>query len=224
MIKEETNVDAFSNIGLVHLCAKKFISKADYEDIFQAGCLGLMKAIDRFDNSLGYKFSTYAVPMIIGEIRRYLRDNNSIRISRSVRDLAYKALQAREELIREKQSEPTVDDIAARLGEKKEAVVRAMEAIVEPISLYEPVFNESNGDSVYVIDQVSDAGSSEERWLENIVLREAMLALSEREQKIIRLRYYMNKTQMEIAEEIGISQAQVSRLEKGALNRIRAKI
>jgi RNA polymerase sporulation-specific sigma factor len=162
--------------------------------------------------------------MIIGEIRRYLRDNNSIRISRSVRDLAYKALQAREELIREKQSEPSVDDIAARLGEKKEAVVRAMEAIVEPISLYEPVFNESNGDSVYVIDQVSDAGSSEERWLENIVLREAMLAPSEREQKIIRLRYYMNKTQMEIAEEIGISQAQVSRLEKGALNHMRAKI
>jgi RNA polymerase sporulation-specific sigma factor len=162
--------------------------------------------------------------MIIGEIRRYLRDNNSIRISRSVRDLAYKALQAREELIREKQSEPTVDDIAARLGEKKEAVVRAMEAIVEPISLYEPVFNEGSGDSVYVIDQVSDAGSSEERWLENIVLREAMLDLSEREQKIIRLRYYMNKTQMEIAEEIGISQAQVSRLEKGALNHMRAKI
>ncbi|MBQ2384968.1 MAG: sigma-70 family RNA polymerase sigma factor, partial [Clostridia bacterium] len=198
--------------------------RENLDDLFQVGCIGLVKAVDNFNTDLEVKFSTYAVPMIIGEIRRYLRDNNSIRISRSVRDLAYKALQAREELIREKQSEPTVDDIAAQLGEKKEAVVRAMEAIVEPISLYEPVFNESNGDSVYVIDQVSDAGSSEERWLENIVLREAMLALSEREQKIIRLRYYMNKTQMEIAEEIGISQAQVSRLEKGALNRIRAKI
>ena len=215
----------YGNLRLVLSIIQRFTGRREnLDDLFQVGCIGLVKAVDNFNTDLEVKFSTYAVPMIIGEIRRYLRDNNSIRISRSVRDLAYKALQAREELIREKQSEPTVDDIAARLGEKKEAVVRAMEAIVEPISLYEPVFNESSGDSVYVIDQVSDAGSSEERWLENIVLREAMLALSEREQKIIRLRYYMNKTQMEIAEEIGISQAQVSRLEKGALNRIRAKI
>lgn len=215
----------YGNLRLVLSIIQRFTGRREnLDDLFQVGCIGLVKAVDNFNTDLEVKFSTYAVPMIIGEIRRYLRDNNSIRISRSVRDLAYKALQAREELIREKQSEPTVDDIAARLGEKKEAVVRAMEAIVEPISLYEPVFNESSGDSVYVIDQVSDAGSSEERWLENIVLREAMLELSEREQKIIRLRYYMNKTQMEIAEEIGISQAQVSRLEKGALNRIRAKI
>lgn len=215
----------YGNLRLVLSIIQRFTGRREnLDDLFQVGCIGLVKAVDNFNTDLEVKFSTYAVPMIIGEIRRYLRDNNSIRISRSVRDLAYKALQAREELIREKQSEPTVDDIAARLGEKKEAVVRAMEAIVEPISLYEPVFNESSGDSVYVIDQVSDAGSSEERWLENIVLREAMLDLSEREQKIIRLRYYMNKTQMEIAEEIGISQAQVSRLEKGALNRIRAKI
>ena len=215
----------YGNLRLVLSIIQRFTGRREnLDDLFQVGCIGLVKAVDNFNTDLEVKFSTYAVPMIIGEIRRYLRDNNSIRISRSVRDLAYKALQAREELMREKQSEPTVDDIAARLGEKKEAVVRAMEAIVEPISLYEPVFNESSGDSVYVIDQVSDAGSSEERWLENIVLREAMLALSEREQKIIRLRYYMNKTQMEIAEEIGISQAQVSRLEKGALNRIRAKI
>ena len=163
--------------------------------------------------------------MIIGEIRRYLRDNNSIRISRSMRDLAYRSLQAREELMRERSTEPTIEEVAARVGEKKEAVVRAMEAIVEPISLYEPVFNDAGGaESVYVIDQISDANSSEEIWLENIVLREAMQELSEREQKIIRLRYYMNKTQMEIAEEIGISQAQVSRLEKGALLRMRAKI
>lgn len=215
----------YGNLRLVLSIIQRFTGRREnLDDLFQVGCIGLVKAVDNFNTDLEVKFSTYAVPMIIGEIRRYLRDNNSIRISRSVRDLAYKALQAREELTREKQSEPTVDDIAARLGEKKEAVVRAMEAIVEPISLYEPVFNESSGDSVYVIDQVSDAGSSEERWLENIVLREAMLELSEREQKIIRLRYYMNKTQMEIAEEIGISQAQVSRLEKGALNRIRAKI
>ena len=215
----------YGNLRLVLSIIQRFTGRREnLDDLFQVGCIGLVKAVDNFNTELEVKFSTYAVPMIIGEIRRYLRDNNSIRISRSVRDLAYKALQAREELIREKQSEPTVDEIAARLGEKKEAVVRAMEAIVEPISLYEPVFNEGSGDSVYVIDQVSDAGSSEERWLENIVLREAMLDLSEREQKIIRLRYYMNKTQMEIAEEIGISQAQVSRLEKGALNHMRAKI
>ena len=215
----------YGNLRLVLSIIQRFTGRREnLDDLFQVGCIGLVKAVDNFNTDLEVKFSTYAVPMIIGEIRRYLRDNNSIRISRSVRDLAYKALQAREELIREKQSEPTVDDIAARLGEKKEAVVRAMEAIVEPISLYEPVFNESSGDSVYVIDQVSDAGSSEERWLENIVLREAMLDLSEREQKIIRLRYYMNKTQMEIAEEIGISQAQVSRLEKGALERMKKQI
>ena len=161
--------------------------------------------------------------MIIGEIRRYLRDNNSIRISRSVRDLAYRALQAREELTKEKECDPTAEDIAARLGEKKEAVVQAMEAIVEPISLYEPVFNDS-GDSVYVLDQLSDSGTSEEIWLENIVLREAMQNLCERERKIILMRYYMNKTQTQIAEEIGISQAQVSRLEKSALLHMKSKI
>lgn len=215
----------YGNLRLVLSIIQRFTGrKENLDDLFQVGCIGLVKAVDNFNIALEVKFSTYAVPMIIGEIRRYLRDNNSIRISRSVRDLAYRSLQAREELTREKQCEPTVEDIAARLGEKKEAVVRAMEAIVEPISLYEPVFNEGGGESVYVIDQVSDAGSSEERWLENIVLREAMKELSEREQKIISLRYYMNKTQTEIAEEIGISQAQVSRLEKGALNRIRALI
>lgn len=215
----------YGNLRLVLSIIQRFTGrKENLDDLFQVGCIGLVKAVDNFNVALEVKFSTYAVPMIIGEIRRYLRDNNSIRISRSVRDLAYKSLQAREELTRERQCEPTVEDIAARLGEKKEAVVRAMEAIVEPISLYEPVFNEGGGESVYVIDQVSDAGSSEERWLENIVLREAMKELSEREQKIISLRYYKNKTQTEIAEEIGISQAQVSRLEKGALNRIRARI
>ena len=172
---------------------------------------------------LDVKFSTYAVPMIIGEIRRYLRDNNSIRISRSVRDLAYKALQAREELTREKNEEPTVDEIALRLGERKEAVVHALEAIVEPISLYEPVFTEG-GDSIYVLDQISDSSSSDEIWLENIVLREAISHLTERERKIIYMRYYMNKTQMEIAAEIGISQAQVSRLEKAALKQMKTQM
>ena len=216
----------YGNLRLVLSIIQRFTGRREnLDDLFQVGCIGLCKAVDNFKVELDVKFSTYAVPMIIGEIRRYLRDNNSIRISRSMRDLAYKALQAREELTRERSGEPTLEDVAARLGEKKEAVVRAMEAIVEPISLYEPVFNDAGGaESVYVIDQISDANSSEEIWLENIVLREAMQELNEREQKIIRLRYYMNKTQMEIAEEIGISQAQVSRLEKGALNRMRAKI
>ena len=161
--------------------------------------------------------------MIIGEIRRYLRDNNSIRISRSVRDLAYRALAAKEELIRERECEPTADDIAKHLGEPKEAVVRAMEAIIEPISLYEPVYNEG-GDSIYVMDQLSDSSSSDELWLENIALKQAMRCLDERERKIITLRYYKNKTQMEIAEEIGISQAQVSRLEKNAISQIKKNI
>lgn len=215
----------YGNLRLVLSIIQRFTGKREnLDDLFQVGCIGLVKAVDNFNTDLDVKFSTYAVPMIIGEIRRYLRDNNSIRISRSIRDLAYKALQAREELMREKEGEPSVDEISARLGEKKATVVRALEAIVEPISLYEPIFNESGGDSVYVIDQISDANSSEEIWLENIVLREAMTTLSEREQRIIIMRYYFNKTQMEIAEEIGISQAQVSRLEKGALTRMRSKI
>ncbi len=214
----------YGNLRLVLSIIQRFTGKKEnLDDLFQVGCIGLVKAVDNFNTELDVKFSTYAVPMIIGEIRRYLRDNNSIRISRSIRDVAYKALQAREELTRKKEREPTIDEIAEHMGERRENVVRAMEAIVEPISLYEPVFNEG-GDSVYVLDQISDAGSSEEIWLENIVLREAMKNLSEREQKIIILRYFMNKTQTEIAEKIGISQAQVSRLEKGALLRMRAKI
>jgi RNA polymerase sporulation-specific sigma factor len=197
--------------------------KENLDDLFQVGCIGLCKAVDNFNVELDVKFSTYAVPMIIGEIRRYLRDNNSIRISRSVRDIAYKALQAREELTKEKNEEPTVEEIAKRLGEKKETVVHALEAIVEPISLYEPVFTES-GDSIYVLDQISDSSSSDEIWLENIVLREAIGRLSERERKIIYMRYYMNRTQMEIAAEIGISQAQVSRLEKAALKQMKTQM
>ena len=212
------------NFRLVLSIVQRFTGRREnLDDLFQVGCIGLVKAVDNFNLEMDVKFSTYAVPMIIGEIRRYLRDNNAIRISRSVRDLAYRSLQAREELTREKECDPTVEQIAERIGEKKEAVVRAMEAIIEPISLYEPVYSES-GDSIYVIDQLSDNTSSEEMWLENIALREAMKHLNEREKKIIQLRYYKNKTQMEIAEEIGISQAQVSRLEKGALEHMRKQI
>ena len=212
------------NLRLVLSVVQRFTGRREnLDDLFQVGCIGLVKAVDNFNVELDVKFSTYAVPMIIGEIRRYLRDNNSIRISRSLRDLAYRALQAKEELIRAKESEPTVEDIAAYLGEEKEAVVRAMEAIVEPISLYEPVYNDG-GDSIYVMDQIKDSSSSDEKWLESIALNEAMKCLNERERKIIRLRYFSNKTQMEIADEIGISQAQVSRLEKGALERMRKQI
>ena len=209
------------NLRLVLSIIQRFAGRREsMDDLFQVGCIGLVKAVDNFNVELDVKFSTYAVPMIIGEIRRYLRDNNAIRISRSVRDLAYRALQAREELVAEKECEPTVDEIASRLGERKESVLHAMEAIVEPISLYEPVFND-NGDALYLMDQLSDSSGTDESWLESIVLREAIKALNERERRIIQLRFYKNKTQMEIAEEIGISQAQVSRLEKGALEKMR---
>ena len=188
------------NLRLVLSVVQRFTGRREnLDDLFQVGCIGLVKAVDNFNTELDVKFSTYAVPMIIGEIRRYLRDNNSIRISRSVRDLAYRALQAKEELIKTKECEPTVDDIAKHLGESKEAIVRAMEAIIEPISLYEPVYNEG-GDSIYVMDQISDTNSSDEIWLESIALRQAMSTLNEREKTIISLRYYKNKTQMEIAE------------------------
>lgn len=209
------------NLRLVLSIIQRFSGrKENADDLFQVGCIGLVKAVDHFNTELDVKFSTYAVPMIIGEIRRYLRDNNSIRISRSVRDLAYRALQVREELTREKEKEPDAAEIAARLGESKEAVTQALEAIVEPISLFEPVYSE-NGDSIYIMDQLSDNSVSDERWLENIALRDAMSKLSERERRIIEMRFYQNKTQMEIADSIGISQAQVSRLEKGALGKMR---
>ncbi len=212
------------NLRLVLSIIQRFTGRREnMDDLFQVGCIGLVKAVDNFNVEMDVKFSTYAVPMIIGEIRRYLRDNNAIRISRSVRDLAYRSLQAREELIAIKEKEPTVEEIAARLGEKKEAVMRAMEAIVEPISLYEPVFND-NGDALYLMDQLADSSGGDEMWLENIVLKEALETLNERERKIINLRFYRNKTQMEIAEEIGISQAQVSRLEKATLEKIRKQM
>ncbi len=212
------------NLRLVLSIIQRFTGRRENaDDLFQVGCIGLVKAVDNFNTDLDVKFSTYAVPMIIGEIRRYLRDNNAIRISRSVRDLAYRALQAREELIALNEREPTTEEIAGRLGEKKEAVLHAMEAIADPISLYEPVFND-NGDSLYLMDQLADSSTGDELWLENIVLRDAMKRLGERERKIIKLRFYQNKTQMEIADEIGISQAQVSRLEKAALEKMRKEL
>ncbi len=212
------------NLRLVLSIIQRFTGRREnLDDLFQVGCIGLIKAVDNFNLELDVKFSTYAVPMIIGEVRRYLRDNNAIRVSRSVRDLAYRALQVREQMTKARGNEPGVDEIAAELGEKKENVVRALEAIVEPISLYEPVYSDS-GDSIYVMDQLSDDKNTDEAWLEDIALREAMKRLSERERKIINLRFYRGKTQMEIATEIGISQAQVSRLEKGALERIKKQI
>ena len=214
----------YGNLRLVLSIIQRFANRNEnMDDLFQVGCIGLVKAVDNFNLGLDVKFSTYAVPMIIGEIRRYLRDNNSIRISRSIRDLAYRSLQAREELLKSQEREPTTEEIAAKIGETRENVYRAMEAIVEPISLYEPVYSE-NGDSLYVVDQLCDTSSNDEMWLESIALREAMKTLSERERTIINLRFYKNKTQVEIAEEIGISQAQVSRLEKGALERMRKMI
>ena len=212
------------NLRLVLSVIQRFGNRGENpDDLFQVGCIGLMKAIDHFDVDQGVQFSTYGVPMIIGEVRRFLRDNNSVRVSRSLRDTAYKAIQCKERLTAQKNREPTVEEIAARLGEKKEAVVHAMDAIVEPISLYEPVYND-NGDALYLMDQLSDTSCGDEGWLENIVLREAMNQLSERERKIIQLRFYRNKTQMEIAGEIGISQAQVSRLEKAALEKMRKQM
>ena len=211
------------NLRLVLSIVQRFAGrKENPDDLFQVGCIGLIKAVDHFDIEKEVMFSTYAVPMIVGEVRRYLRDSASVRISRSLRDLAYKSLQARDELSAELDRDPTPQEIADRIGVSREQVVSAMEAIVEPISLYEPVFSE-NGDSLYVIDQLSDTSrdATDESWLENIALREAVASLTPREQNIIKLRYFKDKTQMEIASEIGISQAQVSRLEKGALGKVR---
>jgi len=211
----------YGNLRLVLSIIQRFTNRREnLDDLFQVGCIGLTKAVDNFNIALDVKFSTYAVPMIIGEIRRYLRDNNSIRISRSVRDLAYRALSAREELIARQSKEPSTEEIAKQLGESTQSVLRAMEAITEPISLYEPIYSD-NGDSLYLMDQLSDNSSSDEIWLENISLQDAMKTLTDRERSIIRMRFYDNKTQTEIADEIGISQAQVSRLEKAALERIR---
>ena len=212
------------NLRLVLSIIQRFTNRHEnLDDLFQVGCIGLIKAIDNFNTDLDVKFSTYAVPMIIGEVRRYLRDNNSIRVSRSLRDLAYRALQAREEIQREKQREASTEEIAEKLGEKKENVVRAMEAIVEPVSLFESVYNDGD-ESVYVIDQIKNSDDSDEQWIEDIALKEALKKLGERERSIITKRFYSGKTQMEIANEIGISQAQVSRLEKSAIDKMRKEL
>ncbi len=212
------------NLRLVLSIIQRFTSRGgrreNLDDLFQVGCIGLIKAVDGFDMDKMVEFSTYAVPMIIGEIRRYLRDNNSIRVSRSVRDMAYRALSAKEKLSAESGEEPTVEAIANEIGENVKDVSHALEAIVEPVSLYDTVYSDG-GDSICVMDQIKDEGTSDEVWLEDIALKEAISKLSEKERSIISARYYAGKTQMEIAQEIGISQAQVSRLEKGAFERIR---
>ncbi len=211
----------YGNLRLVLSVIQRFNNRGEsIDDIFQVGCIGLIKAINNFDTSRGVKFSTYAVPMIIGEVRRYLRDYNPIRVSRSARDIAYKALQAKERLINEKNKEPTVEEIAKEIGFEKEEVVFALEAIQDPISLFEPIYHDGT-DALYVMDQVSDDKNSDASWLENISLKEALKNLNERERHIIDLRFFKGKTQMEVSEEIGISQAQVSRLEKSALMHMR---
>lgn len=211
------------NLRLVLSVIQRFNGRGENpDDLFQVGVIGLIKAIDNFDITLDVKFSTYAVPMIIGEVRRYLRDSGTIRISRSLRDLAYKAMQVRERIINETSAEPTVEDIAKELEVKKEDVVMALEAVSDPISLYEPVFSES-GDTVYVMDQVGDK-NNDINWLNEIALKDAIVNLGNREKKILNLRFFQGKTQVEVAEEIGISQAQVSRLEKAALNKIKSQI
>ena len=209
------------NLRLVLSVIKRFNNRGEYvDDLFQIGCIGLIKSIDNFDTSQNVKFSTYAVPMIIGEIRRYLRDNNSIRVSRSLRDTAYKALQVRERLTAQDGKEPNIEQIAKELDMPKEDVVFALDSIQDPVSLYEPVYHDG-GDAIFVMDQVSDEKNLDENWIEEIALREAMRNLNDREKHILNLRFYEGRTQMEVAQEIGISQAQVSRLEKSALNHMK---
>lgn len=209
------------NLRLVLSVIKRFSnSNENVDDLFQIGCIGLIKAIDNFDSTLDVKFSTYAVPMIIGEIRRYLRDNNSIRVSRSLRDTAYKAIYAKENLMKKNLKEPTINEISEEIGIAKEDIVFALDAIQSPVSLYEPVYTEG-GDALYVMDQISDKKNKEEKWIEELSLSEAMKKLGERERYIVQLRFFEGKTQMEVAEEIHISQAQVSRLEKNALHNMR---
>ena len=209
------------NLRLVLSVIRRFQNSSENaDDLFQIGCIGLIKAIDNFDTTLQVKFSTYAVPMIIGEIRRYLRDNNSIRVSRSLRDIAYKAIYTRENYMKQHLKEPTVTEIAQEIGIEKEMIVYALDAIQNPVSLFEPVYTEG-GDTLYVMDQISDKKNKEENWVQNLALQDAVARLNERERQIIRMRFYEGQTQMEVAREIGISQAQVSRLEKSALRSMR---
>ena len=208
------------NLRLVLSVIQRFSNRGENpDDLFQVGCIGLMKSIDNFDISQNVRFSTYAVPMIIGEIRRYLRDNNTVRVSRSMRDTAYKAMKVRDELTNETRKEPTVEQIAEKLGLKKSEVVLALEAVVEPVSFYEPVYSDG-GDAIYVYDQLSD-GADDLMWIDEIMLKESLKSLTGREKRILSLRFIQGMTQTEAAKEVGISQAQVSRLEKGVLNKLR---
>jgi RNA polymerase sporulation-specific sigma factor len=214
----------YGNLRLVLSIIKRFNNRGEYiDDIFQVGCIGLIKAIDNFDITQGVQFSTYAVPMIIGEVRRYLRDNNSIRVSRSLKDIAYKALQIKEQFMNENAKEPTIEEIAEKMEMGKEAVLFALEAIQAPVSLFEPVYNDG-ADAIFVMDQVKDEKNADTKWLENLSLSEALKRLCDREKHILNLRFFEGKTQMEVAEEIGISQAQVSRLEKSALKNMKKHI
>ena len=212
------------NLRLVLSVIQKFIGRGENaDDLFQVGCVGLIKAIDNFDINQPVKFSTYGVPMIIGEIRRYLRDNSAIRVSRSTRDTAYRIMQAREKLMLDTQQEPTVEQIAHELGIPREDVVFAMDAIVDPVSLFEPIYSDGD-DTVCVMDQVRDNKNTDEHWLERLALKDALDRLGDREQRILALRFYEGKTQMEVSNEVGISQAQVSRLEKNALSAIKKNL
>jgi len=210
------------NLRLVLSVVQRFAHRGEnMDDLFQVGCVGLIKAIDNFNVDLDVRFSTYGVPMIVGEIRRYLRDNSAMRVSRSMRDTAYKILQAKEKLMNLYQREPTMEEIAKELELPREEVVFALDAIADPVSLYEPVYSDSAGDTICVMDQVKDTQNTDESWLEQIALREAIGKLSERERNILALRFFQGKTQMEVSAEVGISQAQVSRLEKNAISQIR---
>ena len=209
------------NLRLVLSVIQKFSGRGENaDDLFQVGCIGLIKAIDNFNTDPDVRFSTYGVPMIVGEIRRYLRDNSALRVSRSMRDTAYKVLQAKEKFLAQYQREPTMDEIAKALDMRREDVVMALDAVLDPVSLNEPVYDNS-GDAICVMDQVKDAKNTDESWLERIALKEAMDRLTDRERRILALRFFQGKTQMEVSAEVGISQAQVSRLEKNAINQIR---
>lgn len=211
------------NLRLVLSVVQKFVGRGEsMDDLFQVGCIGLIKAIDHFDPDLNVRFSTYGVPMIVGEIRRFLRDNNAVRVSRSVRDIAYKAMQAKEQLQKELGREPHMDEIARKVQLPTSTVTLALESVVDPVSLYEPVYSDE-GDTIYVMDQLGDSGG-EDSWISGIMFKDTVQALSEREKKIMALRYLSGKTQVEVAKEIGISQAQVSRLEKNALGRIKDRL
>lgn len=219
--KEARDTFIKGNLRLVLSVIQRFTSRGENpDDLFQVGCIGLIKAIDNFDLSVGVQFSTYAVPMIIGEVRRFLRDEGPIRVSRSLKDIAYKSLRAKERFISKNMREPTIEELAKEIDVKKEDIVFALDAIADPVSLFEPVYHDG-GEAIYVMDQIKDTKNTDANWLESIALSEAMRHLDEREKHILNLRFFFGKTQMEVAEEIGISQAQVSRLEKSALKSMR---